>query len=380
MPEWGAILVAAGRGTRFGEDKVWRAVGGRPLWMLPLQRLLALPWLHQLVLVVHPERVDEARRSVGDQPRVQVVAGGAERQDSVARGMDALHTEVVLVHDAARPFLSGRVLEALRTAPHPMETVVVPVLPVPDTLRRRRGDMLEEGLDRTAWVRVQTPQRVPREAYQKAYRQADRVYTDESTLLREVLGLPTLTVPGWEGSFKLTYPEDWHRLMLWLSASTRTAVGYDRHRLVPGRPFVLGGVPLDAPVGPAGHSDGDVVLHALTDALLAGLGEGDIGTLFPDSDPRWAGMDSTHFVREALNRLVHRGGWVDRVQILILLEHPKIAPIRASVRQKVASLLSLPPERVSLQAKTGEQVGPVGRGEAVEAWVWVTLYVPEEAA
>ncbi len=380
MPEWGAVLVAAGQGRRFGEDKVWRMLGGHPLWMVPLLRLYAQPWIQRVILVVHPDRVREAARRVAHLAGVQVVPGGTERQDSVARGVEAVETDVVLVHDAARPLLSGRVLQALYKAPEPLEAVVVPVVPVPDTLRRQEEGTLREALDRNAWVRVQTPQRVPRAAYLQAYRQARAVYTDESTLLGEVLGLPTRTVPGWEGSFKLTYPEDWSRLLSWLAPTVRTTVGYDRHRLVPGRRFILGGVLLDAPFGPAGHSDGDAVLHALTDALLAAAGEGDIGTLFPDTEARWKDADSAVFVREALRRVQTRGGWVERVQILVQLQRPRLAPVRDRIRARVAELLGLPLDRVHLQAKTGEAVGPVGRGEAVDAWVWVTLRGLEEGS
>ncbi len=366
------VLVAAGKGRRFGADKVWQALGGRPLWFYPLSRLLAHPRVGEAVLVVHPGRVEEARERVASLGTVSVVPGGEERQDSVRAGVAAVSGEVVLVHDAARAWVSLGVVDALLD--HPGE-VVVPVLPVPDTLRKLAGETLGEEVDRAGVVRVQTPQKIRRDLYVQALKRAGgRRFRDESTLISETLGVPAHTVPGDERMFKVTYPEDLDRLRaLWVSG-IRVGTGFDRHRLVPGEGFPLGGVRIPAPVGVAAHSDGDVVLHALVDALLGAVGAGDIGEHFPDTDPRWQGADSTVFLQEALTMLHRRGLWVVQVDCTVFLEGVKLRPHKSHIREHLARLLGLSVDRVNLKAKTGEKVGPVGRGEALDAFCSVVVW------
>lgn len=371
-PSCSVVLVAAGKGTRFGQDKVWIPVGGRPLWWYPLSRFLAHPAVEEVVFVVHPGRLEEAQGLLGTQPSVRVVAGGAERQDSVRYGVEQAHHRVLLVHDAARAWVSLRVVEALLS--HPGD-VVVPVLPVPDTLRRLAGETLGEEVDRSGVVRVQTPQKIRKDLYVQALGKAQgRVFRDESTLISETLGLPVHSVPGDERMFKVTYPEDLDRLRaLWVSG-VRVGSGFDRHRLVPGDGFSLGGIWIPAPYGVEAHSDGDVILHALVDALLGAAGLGDIGEHFPDTDPRWKGADSTVFLQETLSMLHRRGLWVVQVDCTVFLEVVKLKPHKEAIRQHLSRLLNLPPDRVNVKAKTGEKVGPVGRGEAVDAFCSVVVW------
>ncbi len=372
------VLVAAGRGRRFGQDKVWIALGGRPLWMYPLLRLHSHPSVGDVVLVVHPSRVAEAQEKVAPLERVSVVPGGEERQDSVRAGVEAASGEVVLVHDAARAWVSLRVVDALLDHPGDM---VVPVLPVPDTLRRREGDRLGEEVDRRALVRIQTPQKVRKSLYLQAFSRAGgRRFRDESTLISEVLGFPVHTVPGDERMFKVTYPEDLDRLRaLWMSG-IRVGTGFDRHRLVSGKGFPLGGVWIPGSWGVEAHSDGDVVLHALVDALLGAMGAGDIGERYPDTDPRWAGAASERFLRETLQNLRRRGLWVVQVDCTVFLEAVKLRAHKARIRENLARLLGVPVDRVNLKAKTGEKVGPVGRSEAIDAFCSVVVWGMEDGS
>lgn len=365
------VLVAAGKGRRFGRDKVWLSLEGRPLWMYPLLRFLSHPFVTDVILVVHPNRVEEAQRWVANLPSVRVVAGGEERQDSVVAGIRQASQPVVLVHDAARAWVSLRVVDRLLSVSDP---VVVPVLPIPDTLRMLHAQSLGEEIDRERVVRIQTPQKVIREIYLKAYAQGKgRIFRDESTLIESTLGYSTQTVPGDERMFKITYPEDLERFQRIGFSEIRVGTGFDRHRLIPGEGLMLGGLFFPASYGVDAHSDGDVVLHALVDALLGTLGRGDIGERYPDTDPRFAGSPSDLFLRETLQEIHREGLWVVHVDCTVFLQRPKLASHKVKIREHLARLLGLDPLRVNLKAKTGEGVGVVGKGEAIEAFCSVVV-------
>jgi 2-C-methyl-D-erythritol 4-phosphate cytidylyltransferase/2-C-methyl-D-erythritol 2,4-cyclodiphosphate synthase len=251
---------------------------------------------------------------------------------------------------------------------------VLPALPVVDSLRRTRGERVLEDVDRADLVRVQTPQGFAFGAILDAHRRAPAAGFGDDGAVADWAGLPVVHVPGEEGNVKLTLPEDLEAAEGRLAAAAvrRTGQGIDVHRLVPGRRLVLGGLEIPSELGLDGHSDADVVLHALTDALLGTIGAGDIGSHFPPTDPRWRDADSSLFVRHALALLAERGGRVEHVDVTILAERPRIAPHRAAMRARLAELLGLGEEAVSVKATTTEGLGFTGRGEGILASVLAT--------
>lgn len=373
-----AVIVAAGRGTRFGGLKQFAPLLGRPLIHHTLAPFQAHPGVDEIVLVLPQEALDrgDALQELFSK-LARVVPGGAERSDSVRRGVEAARGEWVLVHDGARPCLRpaliSRILEAL--ARHP---AAAPYLPVRDTLKRKANDHLEGWIPRDKAVAVQTPQGFHRELLLRAHRRASRAFTDDTTLVEEVLGVRALGVPGDPENLKVTVPEDLARAEGVLRRWLRIGLGWDAHRLVPGRPLILGGVEIPFDRGPVGHSDGDALIHAVIDALLGAAALGDIGTHFPDSDPAYAGISSLELLRRTQALLARRGILVLQVDAVVVLERPKLAPYRARMIDNLARVLSLPPHRISVKAKTAEGMGAVGRGKGIEAQAVALILAPEE--
>jgi 2-C-methyl-D-erythritol 4-phosphate cytidylyltransferase/2-C-methyl-D-erythritol 2,4-cyclodiphosphate synthase len=332
-------------------------------------------------VVIHPD--DEAlyRDAVGDLSLPPPVMGGRTRQDSVAKGLAAadLREGIVLIHDAARPFLPApvidRLLEALETC-----DAAVPVLPVVDTLAHA-GDALGATISRDDLVRVQTPQAFGLQAIIDAH--ADWTgdpATDDAQVAR-AFGVAVATVDGDPLLEKLTHETDFTRAEARLAAgmTSRTGLGFDVHAFAANAELWLGGLLIPHGRGLAGHSDADVVLHAVTDALLGAAGEGDIGDHFPPSDPRWRGAASSQFVDHARALIEARGGRIDHVDVTIICEEPRISPHRPAMRQSLAALLRLPLERISIKATTTERLGFLGRGEGMAAQAIATVRLPEES-
>ena len=370
----GVIVVAAGRGERMGSSvpKQLLDLGGRTL----LQRSVDAFDRHarvREVVVVLPETLVAAGVSlVGETSRpCRFVAGGARRQDSVANGLRALdeETDVILVHDAARPFadalLIDRVIEAAAQT-----GAAVPVLPVRDTVKRldERGAHVTETIPRERVGLAQTPQGFRRAVLRAAIALGERgVDATDEAMLAEQAGHPVAVVPGDERNLKITTPADLAAARARLTPAPRVGTGYDLHRLVEGRPLVLAGVTVPGGCGPAGHSDGDVVCHALIDAMLGAAGAGDIGRHFPDTDPRWKDAPGLDLLARAAGILADRGWAVASADITVVLERPKLAPHLDDVRARVAATLGLDADRVGVKAKTNEGVDAVGRGEAMAA-------------
>lgn len=372
-----ALVVAAGQGIRAGGEvpKQYRPLGGRPVLRHSLVTFTRHPRIDAVRVVVaqgHGPLYAQAARGLDLR---EPVVGGPSRQASVRLGLESLAgdpPDLVLIHDGARPFASARLIDRVLAAleRHP---AVLPALPVVDSLRRTRGERVLEDVDRADLVRVQTPQGFAFGAILDAHRRAPAGFADDGAVA-DWAGLPVVHVPGEEGNVKLTLPEDLvaAELRLARAALRRTGQGIDVHRLVPGRRLVLGGVEIPSELGLEGHSDADVVLHALTDALLGTIGAGDIGSHFPPTDARWRDAPSSLFVRHALGLLAERGGLVEHVDVTILAERPRIAPHRAAMRAKLAELLGLAEEAVSIKATTTEGLGFTGRGEGILASVLAT--------
>jgi 2-C-methyl-D-erythritol 4-phosphate cytidylyltransferase/2-C-methyl-D-erythritol 2,4-cyclodiphosphate synthase len=378
-----AILLAGGRGSRAGfvMPKQLAMLGGKPVLRWSLDAFAAHPAIDGGVVVGN----DDVMAALGTLPDGWISAGpGEERQQSVASALAAMaHCDDaarVLVHDAARPGVTADVIDRLLAALD-VANAAIPTLPVPDTLVEHAGNEAGEVVDRAALARVQTPQAFHLGTLRRAHgAAAEEAATDDAQLVRR-LGISVATVAGDARLHKLTYAEDMAILsgLLGIETMTRTAVGmgYDVHRLVAGKPLWIGGIEIAHSHGLEGHSDADVGLHALTDAILGALGDGDIGDHFPPSDPQWRGAASHRFLSFASARVAARGGQIDHVDLTIIAEAPKIGPHRAAMRDRIAEILAIPVERVSVKATTTERLGFTGRREGIAAQAVATLRLPE---
>ena len=378
-----ALLVAAGSGARAGGGvpKQYRALAGKPLLVHAVEHL-ERAGIGDVRVVIGAGQEELYREAMGARPLPSPVAGGAERQDSVRNGLEAIAAEggadVVLIHDAARPFLPPAVADKLVEALGGAEGAV-PVLPVVDTLARADGT-LGDALGREGLVRVQTPQAFRFEAILAAHRRwSGGLATDDAQVARAA-GLRVAAVAGDDALEKFTHEEDFRRAEERLASrmTSRTGMGFDVHAFAPGEELWLGGVRIPHDRGLQGHSDADVLLHALTDALLGAIGAGDIGDHFPPSDPQWRGAASSLFLEHARALIEARGGRIDHVDDTLICEAPRIGPHRDSMRASVAALLRLPAGRVSIKATTTERLGFTGRGEGMAAQAIATIRLPEE--
>jgi len=377
-----ALLMAAGTGSRFGAErpKQYLALAGRPILRHAAEALLADGRVTALLPVVAgPTEAQEAEAALAGLPCLPAVQGGATRQASVRAGLEALAAEppdIVLVHDAARPFVpAGTVpalLKALEACPG-----AIPAQSVSDTLKAGEDGRVQRTVPRAGLYRAQTPQAFRFTVLLDAHRAAREEATDDAALL-EAAGLPVALLPGSESNLKVTYPEDLARAEASLLPRLLPAMGtgFDVHRLVEGRPLILCGVTIPHPLGLEGHSDADVGLHALCDAIYGALAEGDIGRHFPPSDMQWKDADSTAFLRHAAGRVAARGGILTHVDVTLICERPKIAPHSEAMRARVAELLGIPVGRVSVKATTTERLGFTGRGEGIAAQAAATLLLP----
>ena len=364
-----ALIVAAGTGSRMGggPPKQFRQIGGKPVLAHAVDAMASHPGVGTVRVVIGPGQDALASEALGGRDVGALITGGAERADSVRTGLAAVGGEVVLVHDAARPFCPAAVIDRLLAALEE-EDGAVPVLPLADTLAKS-GDVLGEPVDRSSLVRVQTPQAFRRDALIDGYaRWSGPSPTDESTVARAA-GLRVALVEGDPLLDKLTSSADWARAEQMLAArlTPRTGLGFDVHAFAGDGPVMMGGIAVPHPRGLAGHSDADVVLHAITDALLGAAGLGDIGEHFPPSDPRWEGASSDIFLRHAAQLIRAGGGVIDHVDCTVICEEPKVAPHRAAMRANVARILGICETAVSIKATTTERLGFTGRREGIAA-------------
>jgi len=377
-----AIVVAGGAGKRMGGDvpKQFLPLGGCPIVDRTISALAASPRIDGILLALPPRFPGDVKTSYRGRPKVlQVVDGGAERQDSVRNALAAVpgEAEVILVHDAVRPFVSldllARCVELARE-----HGAVVPVVPVRETVKewdRKRKTL--STVDRSLLYRAQTPQAfragILREAYEKADA-AGRRATDDASLV-EAAGIPVTPIPGEEANIKITIPEELRMAegLLREEANFRIGLGGDAHRLVEGRELWLGGVKVEHEKGLLGHSDGDVLLHAIADALYGAMGDRDIGHHFPPDREETRGIPSRKILEHARGRMEELGYALVGLDAVIVCEEPRIAPIARALCASVAEILSVPAERVSLKGKTTEGMGFEGRREGISAWAVALL-------
>jgi 2-C-methyl-D-erythritol 4-phosphate cytidylyltransferase/2-C-methyl-D-erythritol 2,4-cyclodiphosphate synthase len=364
-----ALIVAAGKGERLGGGvpKQYRLLGGKPVLRWAVEALIRHPAIKSTRVVIAKEQQESAAGALEGLDVGQFIEGGADRADSVRAGLSAIDGDAVLVHDAARPFCPPSVVDRL-IAQLEFFDGAAPVLPVGDTLSRA-ADKLGEPVDRTGLVRVQTPQAFRLDALKLAYSAwAGNSPTDETTVLTAA-GMDVATVAGDPALEKLTTPADFDRAEGWLASRMipRTGIGFDVHAFSGEGPVMLGGISVPHARGLAGHSDADVVLHAITDALLGAGGLGDIGEHFPPSDSRWKGASSDLFLRHAVEMLRSKGAIIDHVDCTIIAEEPKVGPHRQAMRESIAQIAGLRPDQVSIKATTTEHLGFTGRREGMGA-------------
>ncbi len=378
------LLVAAGTGARFGGDtpKQYVALLGRPVVRHAAEELLAgcsllQPGCSLLQPVGDPAVVEAALAGLGHLP---CVPGGAERQDSVRAGLEALaphRPDVVLVHDAARPHVPAGTVPALLAA-LATHRGAIPAVVVGDTLKRVEAGLIVATVPRDGLVRAQTPQAFDFATLLAAHRGAPRSGATDDAALLEAAGHSVAVVAGHEDNIKLTHPEDLVRLERLLAAplQPRVGTGYDVHVLVEGRALVLCGIAVPHERGLDGHSDADVGIHALCDAIYGALAEGDIGRHFPPTEGEWKDADSARFLRHAAGRIAARGGVLCNADVTLVCERPKITPHAPAMRARLAELLGTTVDRVSVKATTSERLGFTGRGEGIAAQAAVTVLVP----
>ena len=388
----GVVIVAAGRGARAGQadgPKQYQRIGGRAVIAHTLERFLSHPNVGTVVVAIHADDRALFDRAAGaDAGRVVTVTGGLSRQASVRLGLLALKEHApakVLVHDAVRPFVDAALIERTIDAIGERQGAL-PALPVADTLKRESTTgMVEETVPRAGLHAAQTPQGFPfwllLAAHEKAHQLGKTDFTDDAAIA-EWVDIPVKIVTGSPDNVKLTWARDIAMADQRLSNAlprfpdVRAGNGYDVHAFEPGDHVTLCGVAIPHDRKLSGHSDADVGLHALTDALLATCGAGDIGTHFPPSDPQWKGAASNIFVEHAAKLVRERGGRIANADVTLICEAPRVGPHREAMTAALAAMLGIAPERISIKATTNERLGFVGRQEGIAAIATASVVFP----
>lgn len=383
-----AVVVAAGRGTRSGLDypKQYKAMGGSPMVRESLRAFSSHPEVDVVVPVIHRDDGDRFARAAQGVATANPVYGASTRQGSVRAGLEALAADapaIVLVHDAARPFTSAALVSrAIAAAQN--HGAAIPALPVTDTVKLVDDDsLITATLNRSHLRTVQTPQAFAYPVLLDAHRRAaaaGRSDFSDDAALAEWAGLKVAVFEGEAGNVKMTTPEDFLRVEREAQAALadiRTGIGYDIHAFDSGGDHVwLGGVKIPHAKKLAGHSDADVALHALTDAILGALADGDIGVHFPPSDEKWRGASSDRFLAFAVERVKARGGMISHLDVAIVCEAPKINPRRDEMRARIAEIAGVGIDRVGVKATTNEKLGALGRAEGIAAYATATIRLP----
>ena len=369
-----ALIVAAGRGERAGGDvpKQYVMLGGVSVIARAVDAFGDMP----VFVVIGAGQETMLEKALAGRTVAGIVTGGAERQDSVRLGLEAIgNADRVLIHDAARCFLPPVVIDRLLAALDSHDGAV-PVLRVADSVARADG-LLDDAVDRTGLVRVQTPQAFRFDAIMTSHRTWTGPPATDDAQVARAAGFNVATVEGDIMLEKITRPEDFaaaaNRLLV-----SRSASGFDVHRLEAGEELWLGGVRIPHDKGLSGHSDADVALHAITDAVLGCIGAGDIGSHFPPSDVQWRGASSDRFLDHARGLVAAQGGIIDFIDLTIICEAPKIGPFRDAMRVRIAEILQVPTRRISIKATTTERLGFTGRSEGIAAQAIATARLPEE--
>ena len=382
-----AVIVAAGRGHRAGGDlpKQYRHLAGEPVIRPTLAAFLAHPQIAAVQPVIHPDDAKLFAAAAAGLRALPPVHGGATRQASVRAGLEALDgsaPDIVLIHDAARPFLTGDLISRAIIAGK-AHGAAVPAVAVADTVKKiDEQDMVTETLDRSRLRMVQTPQAFVFGLIVEAHRRAAAAGLDDfsdDAALAEWAGHRVNVFAGETANVKLTTDDDFTGAEIVRGAAladVRTGNGFDVHAFGDGDHVMLGGVRIPHTRGLTGHSDADVALHALVDAILGALADGDIGKHFPPNDPRWRGASSDQFLTFAVERVAKRGGRIANLDLTIVCESPRIGPHRDAMRKRIAEIAGMSIERVAVKATTSEQLGFTGRKEGIVAMATATIRLP----
>lgn len=374
-----ALIVAAGQGERSGLDqpKQYAHVGGQPMVRRSAASFLNHPNIAKLWVVIGSGQEQQLGQALAGLPDYEVVIGGTTRQESVCNGLSAIAdaggAENVLIHDAARPFLSSAMIDSLISS-LAEEVAAIPVLATIDTTIKVVDGYAESTVDRNTLWRVQTPQAFDFRKLVQAHSQwpAGNDATDDAQIFKAA-GHQIAIVDGDEALNKYTTASDFAEQSEENMAQIRTGMGFDVHQLAAGEELWLGGLKIDHDKGLAGHSDADVLLHALTDALLGAAGAGDIGDHFPPTNPKWSGASSDKFVEFAASVIKEKGGHINNVDMTVICEAPNIKPHREAMRKNIAKILGVSVDRVSVKATTTERLGFTGRGEGIAAQAVATI-------
>ena len=385
MARCAVLILAGGSGSRVGSDipKQYLNLGGVPVIRRTVEVFLSHPAIDLIQVVIGAEDSERCGEALAGLGLPAPVTGGATRQNSGMRGLEALETaepDYVLIHDAARPFVDhgtiDRVVRALEQA-----SAVLPAVPVADTLKRGAGSpaIVTATVDRQDMWRAQTPQGFRFTEILSAHRAATGLELTDDTAVAEHAGMTVSLVPGAEDNFKITTQGDLRRaerMAAAMTGETRIGTGFDVHAFGEGDKVILCGVEIPHDQALEGHSDADVALHAVTDALLGAIAEGDIGSHFPPSDPQWRGAPSRLFLEHAAALVTGRGGSIGNIDLTIICEAPKVGPHRDAMRQSLSEILKIEAGRVSVKATTTEKLGFTGRGEGIAAQAAVTVRLP----
>lgn len=379
------ILVAAGQGTRMGHsiNKLLMEANGHPLIWYTLKNILESHCLEELVIVV---REDEERifknivSSLFPKISVKWARGGLTRMESVANGLCEVshNSDKLLIHDGARPFVDGVAIDKIYERLDSRHPAVIFALPCIDTIKEAADSLILKTLDRSKLYRAQTPQGVLTPVYRKVLQEQPKaqLVTDDASLL-EAAGIPVTIIPGSEKYFKLTTQEDWNDFIQMIkpdSTSIRIGQGYDIHRFAESRPLYLGGVKLSNTGGLLGHSDADVLIHAIMDALLGAAGLPDIGHFFPDTDERYEGASSLELLKQVHTFISDKRYKIGNIDSTVIAEKPKIAGYIDQMKTVLATVLQVLPDQINIKATTNEKLGAVGRKEGIAAMASVLLF------
>lgn len=389
MPGTAVIIVAAGRGHRFGSEmpKQFAHVQGQPLLRHAARAFTSHPAINAVLPVIHPDDAEIVAEALAGLGTLPPVAGGRARQDSVRSGLEALvelNPDKVLVHDAARPMVTPGLIDAVLAALDAYAGAI-PALQVVDTLKRAGDDgVITDTVPRDGLWRAQTPQGFRYDLLRAAHQAAaGKELTDDAAVM-EAAGHAVTVVAGEDNNLKVTTPDDLERMEQIMADNVsnagarvrpafRVGNGYDVHRLGPGDHVTLCGVVIAHDQALIGHSDADAGLHALCDAIFGAIADGDIGSHFPPSDAKWRGAPSDHFLNYACERMRERGFEIENIDLTIICERPKVGPHRDVMRTRIAEIAGIDPAQVSVKATTTEKLGFTGRGEGIAAEASVLL-------
>ncbi len=376
-----ALIVAAGKGNRFGSNtpKQYHELNGEMILRKTIKAFLSCPEITAVKVVIHPENTElynEATKGLNILPHC---FGGKERQDSVRLGLESLKSEnpdIVLIHDAARPFVTNEIISSVIKSIH-IGQGAISASPVTDTIKKTdESNKITQTVDRSHLWKAATPQGFIYGEILSAHQSASGLALTDDAAVAEKYGIKVIAVTGSAKNIKITTMEDFEMAekMLQTNKKIKTGFGFDVHAFTEEKDFcILGGIKIPFNKGLKGHSDADVLLHALTDAILGAIGMGDIGTHFSDKDERWRGADSAQFLRYAADCVREKGGQIENVDVTVICEAPKIGKYREQITEKIASVLQIPTEDINVKGTTTEHLGFTGRQEGIAATAVATV-------